>query len=196
MKSNNTILLVIASLILVSFARLVEHPFNFTPLAAMALFGVYQSKGNWYSFLLPLVAIFFSDVLVNMFVQSAHLESTWSYFTTPTPYVVYASLMLVGVLGLFMKNTKASSIVAYSFVGSILFYLVTNIAAWIVDPAALYANDLNGLAQSLWAGVPFYKNQITGSFFLNQIAGDLFFNGLLFGSFALVSNRIKNIQTA
>lgn len=196
MKRNYALLLVVASLIIVSFARLMEHPFNFTPLVAMSLFGVYQSKGKWYSFLLPLVAIFFSDILVNVFVQNSYLNSPFAYFTTATPYVVYGTLMLVGCLGLIMKNAKASTVTLFSVIGSLLFYVVTNTAAWIVDPANLYSNDLAGLAQSLYAGIPFYKNEITGSFFLNQLAGDLFFNGILFGMYALATNKIKSLQTA
>lgn len=196
MKRNYALLLVIASLVIVSFARLIEHPFNFTPLVAMSIFGVYQCKGKWYSFLLPLVAIFFSDVLVNVFVQNTYLDSPFAYFTTATPYVGYVTLLLIGCLGLIMKNAKATTVTLYSLIGSLVFYLVTNTSAWIVDPANLYSNDLAGLAQCLYAGIPFYKNEITGSFFLNQIAGDLFFNGVLFGMFALATNKIKSLQTA
>lgn len=195
MKQNNSLLFVAITLIIVAFARLVDHPFNFTPLAAMALFGVYYMKNKWFAFLLPLLAIMFSDVLVNLFVQNEH-TGVWEYFLNPTAYVVYGSLMLVGSLGLLMKNTKATSIVGFSILGSLLFYLVTNTAAWITDFGNLYSNDLSGLVQSLWAGIPFYNNEITGSFFLNQLAGDLFFNALLFGSYALASKRIRLFQTA
>lgn len=195
MKQNNSLLFVAITLIIVAFARLVDHPFNFTPLAAMALFGVYYMKNKWFAFLLPLLAIMFSDVLVNLFVQNEH-TGVWEYFLNPTAYVVYGSLMLVGSLGLLMKNTKATSIMGFSILGSLLFYLVTNTAAWITDFGNLYSNDLSGLVQSLWAGIPFYNNEITGSFFLNQLAGDLFFNALLFGSYALASKRIRLFQTA
>lgn len=195
MKQNNSLLFVAITLIIVAFARLADHPFNFTPLAAMALFGVYYMKNKWFAFLLPLLAIMFSDVLVNLFVQNEH-TGVWEYFLNPTAYVVYGSLMLVGSLGLLMKNTKATSIVGFSILGSLLFYLVTNTAAWITDFGNLYSNDLSGLVQSLWAGIPFYNNEITGSFFLNQLAGDLFFNALLFGSYALASKRIRLFQTA
>ncbi len=195
MKQNNSLLFVAITLIIVAFARLADHPFNFTPLAAMALFGVYYMKNKWFAFLLPLLAIMFSDVLVNLFVQNEH-TGVWEYFLNPTAYVVYGSLMLVGSLGLLMKNTKATSIMGFSILGSLLFYLVTNTAAWVTDFGNLYSNDLSGLVQSLWAGIPFYNNEITGSFFLNQLAGDLFFNALLFGSYALASKRIRLFQTA
>lgn len=194
MNRNLIVFLVAISLVMVSFARLVEHPFNFTPLAAMALFGVYQLKGKWFGFLLPLLAIIFSDVLVNAFVQNEH-TGILNYFTTATPYVVYGSLMLVGALALFMKNARTSTVMLYSIAGSFLFYFITNTAAWVTDPYNLYANDLSGLAQSLWAGIPFYNNEITGSFLLNQLAGDLFFNGILFGMFALASKRINALKT-
>ena len=195
MKQNNSLLFVAVTLIIVAFARLADHPFNFTPLAAMALFGVYYMKNKWFAFLLPLLAIIFSDVLVNLFVQNEH-TGVWEYFLNPTAYVVYGSLMLVGSLGLLMKNTKATSIMGFSILGSLIFYLVTNTAAWVTDFGNLYSNDLSGLIQSLWAGIPFYNNEITGSFFLNQLAGDLFFNALLFGSYALASKRIRLFQTA
>lgn len=195
MNRNQTALLIGVSLICVAFARLIPHPFNFTPLCAMALYGVTYSRNKWLGFLMPLLAIVFSDILVNLTVQKEH-TGVLEYFASLTPYSVYASLMLVGALGLFMKKVTAPRVVLFSISGSLLFYLLTNTTSWIIDTGNMYSNDLSGLLQSLYAGIPFYNNEITGSFFLNGIAGDLFFNGLLFGTHALVSKRILNTQTA
>lgn len=195
MNRNQTALLIGISLLTVSFARLVPHPFNFTPLCAMALYGVANSRNKWLGFLMPLLAIVFSDVLVNLTVQKEH-TAVLEYFASATPYFVYASLMLVGALGLFMNKVTAPKVVLFSLSGSLLFYLLTNTAAWIIDIGNLYSNDLSGLLQSLYAGIPFYNNEITGSFFLNGIVGDLFFNGLLFGAHALVSKTVFRTQTA
>jgi len=195
MNRNQTALLIGVSLIAVSFARLVEHPFNFTPLCAMALYGVSRSRNKWLGFLMPLLAIIFSDILVNLSVQKQH-TGVLEYFTTATPYTVYAALMLVGALGLFLRKATAPRVALFSLSGSLLFYLLTNTAAWLIDIDQLYSNDLGGLLQSLYAGIPFYNNEITGSFFLNGIAGDLFFNTLLFGAHALISKKVFHTQTA
>src|SRR5690606_4671080 len=125
----------------VSFARLVPHTFNFTPLSAMALYGVTYSRNKWLGILMPLLAIVFSDVLVNLTVQKEH-TAVLQYFTEPTAYCVYASLMLVGALGLFMNKVTAPKVVLFSLSGSLLFYLLTNTTAWIIDIDNLYSNNL------------------------------------------------------
>ena len=50
-----------------AFVRLLPHPPNFAPIAAMALFGgAYFSKKS-FAFIIPLVALFLSDVVIGLF---------------------------------------------------------------------------------------------------------------------------------
>jgi hypothetical protein len=102
---------------------------------------------------------------------------------------VYLSFAAITGIGLLLKsNASAKRIVAASLASSLLFYVVTNFFTWV--GSTFYPQNLSGLAACYAAGIPFYNNELTGSFFLNQFAGDLFFSGLLFGAHALVSRKV------
>ena len=124
--------------------RLLPHMPNFTPIAAMALFGgVYLNKK--FAFVIPLAAMFVSDIFLG--------------FHQTMPYV-YGSFILAGVIGLWLKNHKsAKNIICASFISSILFFLITNFGVWAVG---WYPRTLSGLMQSYVMGIPFFKNTVFG----------------------------------
>lgn len=175
-------------MICVAFARFMPHPFNFTPVAAMALYGGAKGRNTLFSFALPLMVMLVSDILLMTFVYPSE-GSLLSYFSSKTALGVYLSFAAITGIGLLLK-TKASvnRIVAASLASSLLFYGVSNFFTWMGSP--FYPQNISGLTACYAAGIPFYNNEFTGSFFLNQFAGDLFFSGLLFGAHAFVSRRI------
>ena len=71
----------------------------------------------------------------------------------------------------------------YSLVGSLLFFLVTNFGAWLASP--LYPQNAAGLSAALVAGIPFFQN---------TVAGTLVYSTLLFGSFALLRQRLPALR--
>ena len=154
--------IILAGLTVVSIlVRLLPHPANFTPIAALALFsGVYFSK-RW-SWIFPLAAMLVSDSIIGFY--DARLMAA-----------VYGSLLLpVLISRVIRKNKNFISITGVSLVGSILFFLITNFAVWLYSP--LYPYTSSGLAQSYIAGLPFFRN---------TVLGDLFWAGVFFGCYAL-----------
>src|SRR3989344_4910007 len=143
--------------------RLVPHPPNFSPIAAMALFGgAYLNRG--YAIFVPLLALFLSDVLIG-------------FYSPLVMFSVYGSFVLTGLMGLWLKKRKsAGSVVLTAMGASILFFLVTNFAVWATGA---YARDLSGLAQSYLMGLPFFRN---------TLLGDLFYTGVFFGGYELVKS--------
>ena len=97
-------------------ARLLPHPANFTPIAALALFaGVYASRiSKWY-LLAPLGAMLVSDLFVG-------------FYDWKTMAVVYGSFFAIGLIGLLVRmfEAKLQTVVLGALAGSILFYLTTN----------------------------------------------------------------------
>lgn len=190
MKQENIIkYTVITGLAMVAVAmfRLLPHPFNFTPVAAIALYGGAYGKNRVFSFVLPLVAMICSDILLMTFIHP-EFGGALSYLTSKDALGVYISFLLIVGLGiLIQKNVKTSTVVGASIGGSFLFYLITNFTTWVGAP--FYPQTFAGLMECYAAGIPFYKNDygsLFGSFFANQFIGDLFFNGILFGSHAVV----------
>jgi hypothetical protein len=162
--------IVLASLIVAAaFARLIPHWPNFTPVAALALFGGTYINRKHLAILVPLIAMILSDIVLGFH----------NYM-----FAVYASLLVtVGIGFIVRRKPGILSVAAGSLVSSVVFFLITNFAVWMMTPA--YSSSFSGLLTCYVAGIPFFNN---------GIMGDLFFNTILFGSFYAVTSRFPALQ--
>lgn len=141
------------------FYRFVPHPPNFSPLAAIALFGGFYYRKFW-SFFLPLTILFLSDFFLGFYEPGIMLS-------------VYTSMVLIVFLGMLVRKKKSLlTIFAGSFGGSVLFFLLTNFAVWFFGN--WYAHDLAGLERCFFLALPFFRN---------TFLGDMFFTSVFFGLF-------------
>jgi hypothetical protein len=141
---------------------------NFAPLAAIALCGAAYFPGR-YKFTVPLLALFVSDVVLNIHYQASILN--------PLIAGRYLALIVVGLLGLAIANRASwKTLLPASLAGSILFYVITNTFAWLSDPG--YAKNFASLVQALTVGLPQYSATPSWMFFRNSVVSDLFFTGL------------------
>ncbi len=150
--------------------RFLPHPANVAPIAAVALFsGVYLPKR--YAIIVPLAAMIVSDLFIGLHDL---ILFTWGSFA------------LVGVIGWYVRKRKnVLSVVAGSLAGSMLFYLITNFAVWAFSE--LYVKTPDGLVQSYYFAIPFFRN---------TLLGDLFYVGVLFGLYEFVLALIRRRQSA
>ena len=173
--------LVLAALIFIAaLSRVLPHPPNFSPIEAVALFGgAYFAKRHW-ALLVPLVAMFLSDLALGLLRGGLYFE----YFTSAGYLLVYACIALSTLLGFGLRGkVGASRVLSYSLAGSMLFFVVTNFGAWLSDPA--YPKTLAGLAAAYLAGVPFFQWTVLGT---------LFYAALLFGGFELLRRRVPALR--
>ncbi|USN53255.1 MAG: hypothetical protein H6760_03720 [Candidatus Nomurabacteria bacterium] len=158
------------------FLRLIPHPLNVAPVAAIALFaGVYLRK-SW-AVILPLSIMMMSDILMS--VPAFREALPWGlhgagwYSLAP---ITWLSFAFVGLIGLWVRQKKnVLSIAGGTLLGSIVFYLVTNWAVWFFG--TMYAHTFSGLIQSYTMALPFFRN---------TLIGDLFYTTVLFGGFESV----------
>ena len=97
MKKN---IYISASLFLIAlalFSRIIPHAPNFTPLISIVLVSSILFKGKRY-FLLPIMGLFLSDVLLEIFHFNGYLFSSIFFWT-------YASLFLIFFFAFKTKNT-------------------------------------------------------------------------------------------
>lgn len=147
--------------------RLIPHPANVAPIAAMALFGGFY-LGKKYALIVPLIALFASDILIG--------------FHSTMPFV-YASFLLIGLIGLWLQKRKSLNLVlGATLFSSFLFFLITNFGVWSVGD--LYPRTLDGLIKCFYLALPFFRN---------TVVGDLIFVGLFFGSFELALRVSKRL---
>jgi hypothetical protein len=167
-------------ILIVSLARLMPHPFNFTPIGAMFIFSAAFFDRRWLGLIVPFLSLFLTDLLVNNVWNSAFYFGQFVWFTPAawTIYAGFAAYFLMGTIA-FHKNISPKSIVLSAIFGSIIFFFLTNFGSFLTDP--MYPKTTSGLATCLAAGLPFYQN---------TILGDLCFTGILFGSYAILQKKI------
>ncbi|TAL61727.1 MAG: hypothetical protein EPN85_04120 [Bacteroidetes bacterium] len=175
-------LFVTVAILIAAISRVLPHPPNFTPIAAIALFGGAYISDKRLAFLLPLLIMFISDSLLEL-VSGIGFHNTLLY--------VYASFVVVTLIGIYIRNNaKSGNIILASLISSILFFIVTNFGVWAASGFEL---GFGGLIVTYAAGIPFYNNSISGSFFLNTIVGDLFYCGILFGSLYFAKSKFPRL---
>lgn len=159
----------LAAMILAAAAsRLIPHPPNFTPIAAIALFGGAQFSSKRAAFLVPLAGLFFSDLVFGF------------YAITP---VVYGSFVLTVCLGFWMRRRSVQRIALGAVASAILFFVLTNFGVWAIDN--LYPKTLAGLVDCYAAAIPFFRN---------MLMGDWLYSALLFGGFAFAEKRFIRLR--
>ena len=74
-NSRNSFYFVLGLILIAAFSRIIPHYPNFTPLCAIALFGAKYFRNRNLAFLIPIVALWFSDVIINNFILSQYFEN-------------------------------------------------------------------------------------------------------------------------
>lgn len=171
-KLNLQGFILIGVVILAAFSRLYTQGFNVSPLAALALFGGAHFYSRLQAFLIPVAAIWLSDLYVNNVVY-AHMNEGFVWFYSGF-YWQYGSYLLIAAMGmyLFRSHVSVKRVVAGALCSGLLFFLVSNFGTWLTG--GMYPRTLEGLAACMMAGLPFYKG---------TVFGDLFFSALLFGGY-------------
>jgi hypothetical protein len=157
---------------------------NYSPLAALALFGGAHFSKKWLAIALPLAATWLSDfVLDNTVYAPASGEIVWFYGGFYWQYGCYA-LMAVAAYFLMKKVTVVNVLIA-SLGASVLFFLVTNFGVWA--SSTMYPKTTEGLQLCYTAGIPFFKH---------TLLSDLIHSALFFGGFALAQQYIPVLKPA
>jgi hypothetical protein len=157
-----------ALIAVVALARFIPIP-NFTPIAAIALFGGAYFSRKSIAFLIPLAAL----VITNFFLP------VFDWFTT---FAVYFSFILAGVIGLWIgRKVSVSRVIGGALMSSVLFFVITNFAAWLwLGSIGFYPITMSGLMLCYGAGIPFFHYEVLGT---------LVYSGVLFGAFEFAKRR-------
>jgi len=149
-------------------------PDNFNPAYALAFCGGLYFAGAmaWW---LPLGTLLLTDVLLNVFHYHHPIFSG---------YMGVKLLAFVGIVALgrqFKPGMNWLKLLGGGVLGALLFYLITNTAAWLYDPG--YAKTIAGWIQALTTGLPGYPP--TWEFFLRTLMSGGLFTGLFVGAVKL-----------
>jgi hypothetical protein len=170
MTTNHARLIALLSAIVAAAAlRLVPHPPNVAPIAAMALFSGAKFGRRPLAFAAPLGAMVLSDAVLGFY------SGFW------VTYLAIALIVLLG--GIALSRISVLRLAGAAVARSELFFMVSNFGTWALS--GMYPLTAGGLAACYVAAIPFFQN---------TVAGDLFYSGLLFGGFALAEYLVPRLR--
>ncbi|MBS0659136.1 MAG: hypothetical protein JSR82_12915 [Verrucomicrobia bacterium] len=149
-------------------------PTHFAALTALALCGGVLLPRTL-SYLLPIIALFVTDLLLN-----AHYQFPFVAAEMLPRYVVLLGTAYLGAR-LTRGGLRLSPLLGGALAASTVFYLVTNTASWLAEPA--YVKSFAGWLQALTTGLPGFPP--TWTFYRNSVIADLGFTALFYASLRL-----------
>ncbi len=185
-KINPRIALLVTMILLAAAFRLVQSSpvfsilSNLTPFGAMALFGGHYFKDKWKAMLVPVIALWLSDIFLNRFYYTDH----WVFFYGGQLWVYGTFAATVG-LGMLMGKPSVLRIAGFGIGAALLHWLVTDFGVWIggstdITTGLPFTRDWTGFIKCLTLALPFLRN---------MILGNLVFCGVLFGAFEYAQRR-------
>lgn len=168
---KNAFYIVAGLIVFAALSRLLPHAYNFTPIGAIALFGAaYFVKKRW-AFIIPVAALWISDLILNNFVYASYYEG-FTLFSSGFLYI-YGAFALVVILGIYLfDKITVPRVLSGAIGGSLIFFIVSNFGVWLSSP--MYPLTLEGLVLCYTAAIPFFHY---------TLAGNLVYCGVLFGGF-------------
>ena len=162
MSKNNIIFKVyflpVCLVLVLSFSRIIPHPYNFSPMLAVGIF----------------LGFYFRQFFLGSFiaVSSMFLGDLYLGFHN-TMFFTYTSLIIAVLLGLFISKFKFTEILFAGLASSVCFFIITNFGAWLT--LEMYEKNLAGLFQSYVLAIPFFHNTLISTL-LYLVVFKLLFN--------------------
>ena len=164
-------LLVVGFLTFAAIVRILPHPWNFTPIGAMALFGGAKFGKGWQGFFFPLAGLFLGDLFIGF------------HRLMPIVYFSFCISVLIGMV--FRRKQTPGPLSLATLLGAIQFFLITNLGMWVMGTMSIFPKTFAGLLACYAAGIPYFGN---------TLLGDSFYAALLFGGFALVEHLSRALR--
>lgn len=183
-NQKKSLVLVVTLIVIAALSRLLPHPPNVTPIGATALFGAAYFTKKYWAIIVPLLALWMSDLILNNVIYAQYYEG-FAWFTNSFLFIAGA-IVVIAVMGMgLLKKITPARLAGSSLAASAVFFLITNFGSWLVS--GLYAKTFGGLVACYAAGIPF---------FFNTLGGDLFFVTVLFGVYEAVQYYSTKLEVA
>ena len=161
--------LALVLILLAAALRIAPHPWNFTPVGAMALFSGAVLRDRRLAFFFPLLTLFLGDIFIGFHKLML---------------IVYASFLINVAIGLWLRGRRTPARISLAtLLGATQFFLVTNFAVW--QFLGGFPHTASGLLLCYTVGIPF---------FWNTLAGDALYAALLFGGYALAERLFPALR--
>lgn len=153
--------MVVVLILLAAASRLLPHPPNFAPIAAIGLFAgaALDRRAAW---LVPLAALLLSDVVLGFYHP---VSMFWNY-------AGFAACLLLGA-ALLGPARSLPRFAGATLASSLAFFALSNFGMWA---SGYYPRTAAGLVECYVAALPFFRN---------TLLSDVVYTAALFGGWAL-----------
>ncbi len=138
-------MLAIALILLGIGTRLLPHASQFTAILAVAMFaGMYLNRTQ--ALVVPVATMIATDLILGFH---------------DTMFYTWGSMIAISAIGLWLKDRKNFvTVTAGSLWSAILFFVVTNVGAWL---SPLYPHTMAGLNECFIMAIPFFKTTLAST---------------------------------
>lgn len=152
-------------------------PNNFSAVYALCFCAgaFFPRNVKWW---LPLGTLVVTDLALNLYYSFAFHINAFQW-TQLVNYAAYGVILLFGTR--FNRRSSFLGLLSGGILGAVLFYLITNTAAWLQNPE--YNKDLAGWIIALTKGTDNHPTTI--QFFINTLTSGGLFTGLFAGAMKL-----------
>jgi hypothetical protein len=176
MMFSPRVITLVAMIVAAAATRILPHPWNFTAVGAMCLFGGAHFQRRWMAFLVPMAALVLSDVLLLAVVYGLRGLNVISM-----SYLLFALTTLLGMT--LRGRVTALSVGAAAVLASAGFFLISNFHVWLTGHN--YPQTSAGLLAAYVAAIPYAQN---------MLLANLFYSAVLFGGFELLQARVPRLR--
>ena len=137
----------ISLILILALARLIPHPYNFSPMLAVGVFSGFYFRQFYLSLFIVIFSMFIGDLFLGFH---------------STMFFTYIALAVAVLIGLYVKHFKFTEILFSGLASSVCFFIITNFGAWLT--LEMYTKNFAGLLQSYVMAIPFFHNTFISTF--------------------------------
>ena len=140
---KNKIVIFLATILILSQFRLIDHPWNFTPILAFGILSGYYLKNVAYGYSLIILSMFLGDLFIGF-----HNLIFFTYF----------GLLFSVIIGKYIKQLNFVPILSSSIGSAVLFFIISNFGVWLLS--GTYTINFQGLINCYIAAIPFFRGTL------------------------------------
>lgn len=189
MKSESKKTLVISGLFILfgAISRFFTFLPNFSALESLALFGGAYIAMRYVAILIPLAAMFLSDLVINNTIARPFFPDHEGLVIF-SDYMIWNTLAIILIVlfgSVFLKKMNLFRGVFGIIGATAIFWIISNIGAWL--SSGLFPLTFSGMIDNFIFALPFLKNSLLGNFA---------FGTILFGSYELLTRSYPELIMA
>lgn len=150
---------------------------NYSPMAAMGLFGAASFRGSVKALIIPVIALLISDIILCETVYKNYGTS----FLYEGWYWVYSVFVLMAIAGrLVIKNVTVKSVATAVIAAVFIHWIVTDFGVWL--GSTTYPQTLAGFTACLAVAIPFELRLLTAT---------IIYSAVMFGLSSIITYRFS-----